>query len=33
MSQLIEISETVDEAALEEAGEEISAYFEDVCGS
>ncbi len=33
MSQLIEISETVDEAALEEAGEEISAYFEDVCGT
>jgi hypothetical protein len=32
MSQLIEISESVDEAALEGAGEEISAYFEDVCG-
>ena len=32
MSQLIEIGETVDEAALEEAGNEISTYFEDVCG-
>ena len=32
MTQLMELSETVDEAALEEAGEEISAYFEEACG-
>ncbi len=32
MAQLGQLAETVDEAALEEAGEEISAYFEDVCG-
>ena len=33
MTQLMELSETVDEAALEEAGEEISAYFEEACGA
>jgi hypothetical protein len=31
LGELVQISETVDEAALEEAGEEISAYFEEVC--
>jgi hypothetical protein len=33
MAQLGQVSDTVDEAALEEAGEEISVYFEDVCGA
>lgn len=33
LGQLMEASENVDEAALEAAGDEISAYFEDVCGA
>ena len=33
MSQLMQISETVDEEALEQSADEISAYFDEVCGT